>query len=117
METFTPTATDVRRQIQDGSQSSGAIDGEAFDRMLEAERQSAREELLNEMLLPESLEASRLRIEDELVEWRDSSMFTMRRNGLAIASKDGTPSSIIRFGFEQGLSIILHDRLKKGTSK
>lgn len=50
------------------------------------------------------LEIGRKAIEDALVEWRDSrmSMFT-RGNGLVIREKDGSDSSIIRFGPESAL--------------
>jgi hypothetical protein len=39
---FTPSTADVRRQIQDGSLSSGAIDGEAFDRWLDGVKAESR---------------------------------------------------------------------------
>ena len=54
----------------------------------------------------ELLEIGRKAIEDTLVEWRDNrlSEFT-RGNGLVIKEKDGTDSSIIRFGPETALRI------------
>lgn len=55
-----------------------------------------------------ALEAVRLRIEDELVEWRDSAMFMARRNGFTIANRDGSPSGIVRFGTEIGFRIGLN---------
>lgn len=42
---------------------------------------------------PELLEVGRKAIEDELVEWRDSGMFTLRNNGLVIKYRDGSESS------------------------
>lgn len=52
------------------------------------------------------LEIGRKAIEETLLEWRDSrlSEFT-RGNGLVIREKDGSDSSIIRFGPETALSI------------
>ena len=51
---------------------------------------------------------ARLAIEDELVEWRDSrlSMLT-RNNGFVIKERDGSESTIIRFGPETGVRIAL----------
>lgn len=66
---------------------------------------------------PEARERARLLIEKELVEWRDSGLFTLRRNGLAIRNKDGSGSEIIRFGFEMGYSMALKaeaDRIDAG---
>lgn len=53
------------------------------------------------------MEVGRRAIEDELTEWRDSGMFTLRNNGLVIKRKDGSESSIIRFGPEVGVRIAL----------
>lgn len=68
----------------------------------------------------DALERARKRVEDELVEWRDSGMSMLgRRNGLAIFSQDGTPSSIIRFGFEDAFRIALNteaDRMEAGAT-
>ncbi len=52
------------------------------------------------------LEIGRKAIEDALIDWRDArcSEFT-RRNGLVIREKDGTESSVIRFGPETALRI------------
>ncbi|RTL05206.1 hypothetical protein EKK58_08645 [Candidatus Dependentiae bacterium] len=54
----------------------------------------------------ELLEVARKAIEDELIVWRDdrTSMLN-RRNGLVIFERDGSPSSIIRFGAEDALVI------------
>lgn len=46
-------------------------------------------------------------IEDELVDWRDNGRFMLRNNGFAIRHKDGSDSSIIRFGPETGVRIAL----------
>ena len=54
---------------------------------------------------PRLLEIGRKAIEDELVEWRDSRLSTMRNNGLVIREKNGEESSIIRFGPENALRI------------
>lgn len=56
---------------------------------------------------PEAKERARKLVEDELVAWRDSGMFLLRRNGLAIRNKDGSGSEIIRFGFEMGWAMAL----------
>ncbi len=54
----------------------------------------------------ELLEVGRKAIEDAAVEFRDSRISEMLRgNGIAICEKDGTPSSIIRFGPESALRI------------
>lgn len=67
----------------------------------------------------EAMERARRRIEDELIEWRDSCLSMLgRRNGLAIYNRDGTPSSIIRFGFEDAFRIALNaeaDRMEAGA--
>jgi hypothetical protein len=65
----------------------------------------------------EAMEAVRLRIEDELVEWRDSMRFMARRNGFTIANRDGSRSGIVRFGTEIGFRIglsFLADRAEAG---
>lgn len=52
------------------------------------------------------LEIGRKAIEDTLVEWRDDRLSELaRRNGLVICERDGSPSSIIRFGPETALRI------------
>lgn len=54
----------------------------------------------------ELLEVGRKAIEDTLIEWRDNRLSEfMRGNGLVIREKDGSESSIIRFGPETALSI------------
>ena len=66
----------------------------------------------------ELLEIGRKAIEDELVQWRNDGLSTMMRgNGFCIKSKDGTPSSIIRFGPEVGLKIALQAIEKHLTNK
>ncbi len=54
----------------------------------------------------ELLEIGRKAIEKTLIEWRDNRLSEfMRNNGLVCREKDGTASSIIRFGPETALSI------------
>ena len=54
----------------------------------------------------ELLEVARKAIEKELIQWRDSRLSEfMRGNGLVIKEKDGTDSSIIRFGPETAMRI------------
>jgi hypothetical protein len=53
------------------------------------------------------MQIARKAIEDELVEWRDECRFMMRNNGFAIRNRDGSSSTIIRFGSEYGLRIAL----------
>lgn len=63
---------------------------------------------LNKIALNKKLlwEIGRSAIEDELVEWRDTRRFTLgRNNGLTIHEKNGSSSSIIRFGPEHALKI------------
>lgn len=71
-----------------------------------------RAAVIKELLSPWSLEQARKRIEDELVDWRDSGLSILgRNNGLAIKYPDGSPGGI-RFGFEDGMRIVLNDRLQ-----
>lgn len=52
------------------------------------------------------IEIGRQAIEDALIEMRDSRMSVLNRgNGLVVYEKDGTESSIIRFGPEMALRI------------
>lgn len=53
------------------------------------------------------MEVGRLAIEETLIWMRDDHIFMLRNNGFTIKEKDGTPSSIIRMGPEQGLRIAL----------
>lgn len=54
----------------------------------------------------ELLEIGRRAIEDALIEWRDSRLSQLgRANGLVCREKDGSPSSVIRFGPEHALRI------------
>lgn len=54
----------------------------------------------------ELLEVARKAIEKTLIEWRDDRLSEfMRGNGLVIREKDGTESSIIRFGPETAMLI------------
>ncbi len=65
----------------------------------------------------ELLEVGRRAIELELIDWRDRRLFTLRNNGLVIKEKDGTDSSIVRFGSEVALKIglrAMHEHLDKG---
>jgi hypothetical protein len=55
----------------------------------------------------EAVEFVRKTLEDVMVEWRDSSMFTANRNGLAIHNKDGSPSPIIRIGTGMAVGMAL----------
>lgn len=51
---------------------------------------------------------ARRAIEDALVEWRDDRLsMLLRNNGFVIKEKDGSDSSIIRFGPETGVRIAL----------
>lgn len=59
-------------------------------------------------LTPEECEIGRKAVEDELVRRRDSRISMLNRgNGLVIAEKDRTPSSLIRMGMEEALVIAL----------
>jgi hypothetical protein len=52
------------------------------------------------------LEVGRLAIEANLIEWRDNRLHEFgRNNGLVVKEKDGTDSTIIRFGPETALRI------------
>lgn len=52
-----------------------------------------------------ALEAARLAIENELIEWRDNRRFMSGNNGFVVKERDGTPSSIIRLNTAVGLRI------------
>lgn len=55
---------------------------------------------------PAMLEVGRQAIEKTLMEWRDDRLSEMMRgNGLVIRERDGSESSIIRFGPETALRI------------
>ena len=54
------------------------------------------------------LEIGRKAVEDALIEWREDRLSQpLRRNGLVVYEKDGTPSSLIRFGTETAVRIAL----------
>ncbi len=56
----------------------------------------------------ELLEVGRKAIEDTLIKWRDARLSQMLRgNGFVVKEKDGSASSIIRFGPEDGLRIAI----------
>lgn len=67
------------------------------------------------------LEVGRKAIEQTLIEWRDSRLSEfMRGNGLVIREKDGTDSSVIRFGPETALRIglmAIEEHLKKDQTE
>lgn len=53
-------------------------------------------------------EIARKAVEDVLIEFRDNRLsLPLRRNGLVVAEKDGTPSSVIRLGMEEALRIAI----------
>lgn len=56
-------------------------------------------------LSDEEYEIARRAVEDKLVELRDARIAVIRRNGLAIADRNGNPSPIIRMGIEEGIRI------------
>lgn len=58
-------------------------------------------------LTQEEYELARFTVESELIELRDARILTLRNNGLCIKEKDGTPSSIIRMGFETAMLIAI----------
>lgn len=57
------------------------------------------------MFSDEQLETMKLAVEDELVYRRDHRISVLRNNGLCIKERDGTPSSLIRMGFEESIII------------
>lgn len=66
----------------------------------------------------ELLEVGRAAIEKVLIEWRESRLSEFNRgNGLVIREKDGSHSSIIRFGPETALSIGLKAIAEKLAEK
>lgn len=65
----------------------------------------------------EQLEIGRKAVEDLLIEWRDSRLSELRNNGLVIKEKDGTASSIIRFGTETALKVGIKAMLAASESE
>jgi hypothetical protein len=61
----------------------------------------------------ELLEVARKSVEDLLIEFRDSRIFTLRNNGLVIKESDGTASAMIRFGTEDAIRIGLKAIIEK----
>lgn len=53
----------------------------------------------------ELLEVARQAVEDELTRFRDAHLSQLRNNGLVCQERDGSPSSIIRFGPEHAMRI------------
>lgn len=89
-------------------------------RLPRSERVVKAEALREAATDPGARERARKLVEDELVEWRDARRFTLRNNGLAIKEADGTPSHVIRFGFELGWWLALEaeaDRVEAGESE
>lgn len=67
-----------------------------------------------EELTDEHLEIGRKAVEDALIDMRDSRISILgRNNGLVCKEKDGTPSHIIRMGFEQAMAIAVKAILEK----
>jgi N-acyl-L-homoserine lactone synthetase len=56
---------------------------------------------------PEIMEAARFAIEDEAVDRRDRMIQVANRNGIAIFSKEGQPSPIIRISTIEAVHIAL----------
>lgn len=52
MSDYTPTEAEVRRQIEDGSLSTGAIDGPAFDRFVASVKAEALREFADDIHIP-----------------------------------------------------------------
>lgn len=69
------------------------------------EKQELAEALVSITDDPQLMEVARKAIEDELTDWRERRLSTLRGNGLVIREKDGTPSQIIRFGPEVAMVI------------
>ena len=62
----------------------------------------------------ELLEVGRKAVEDVLIDMRDSRIAILGRgNGLVCREKDGTPSSLIRLGTEQALTIALEAIIRR----
>lgn len=74
-----------------------------------ANAQTRLAEILLELTQNEDLmEVGRKAIEDKLIEFRDARISElMRHNGFCVAEQNGSPSSIIRFGPEVGVTIAL----------
>lgn len=73
------------------------------------------DKLLSE-LTEQDYELARMTVEDELIDWRDRGMFTLRANGLTVRGRDGSDSNIIRFGFEMGMKMAVEAILKRNSS-
>ena len=76
--------------------------------VIEGGYESVKKVGIREVVEPsaELLEIGRKAIEATLIEWRDSRLSMLNRaNGLVVKEKDGSASSIIRFGPEAALRI------------
>lgn len=60
-------------------------------------------------LTPADYERARKKIEDILIDFRDSRISFMRNNGLVVKEYDGEPSSVIRMSIEECLRIGLRE--------
>lgn len=57
-------------------------------------------------LTPADFEVARKAVEDMLIDWRDSRLSEpLRGNGLVIHERDGTASTVIRFGMETAMRV------------
>lgn len=70
------------------------------------------------------IEVGRKAVEDMLIVWRDARLSELGRgNGFSVREKDGSPSSVIRFGTAFGLQIALRamakhlGQLEKGVAE
>lgn len=78
--------------------------------MTDWDKEGARlaSDILTELAKDDALiERVRLRIEDELVDWRDNRRSMLCNNGLTIKEKDGRPSEIIRFRTDAAIRLML----------
>lgn len=58
-------------------------------------------------LRPDLVEVVRKKVEDQLIDMRDSGMFMANSNGLAVFGKDGSNPGVIRIGTGMAVSMIL----------
>ena len=90
-----------------------------FDQITDQQRDALRKDVVK--LTPEQRELLRtiagneamlyiIRhvVEDALIDFRDSRIAQIRNNGLVCKEKDGSPSSVIRFGIDHAVRIGLN---------
>lgn len=105
MKTPEQRAREVADELENDCGQIGIVSilASAFKEYAHEARNTVLEEIVEDRGL---LEVGRKAVEDTLIEWRDMRLSEVgRRNGLVIREKDGSESSLVRFGPETALRI------------